>query len=348
MSTEKPTPTSQPSNISTEEEVRPADEHVVTDDRDFFGVASPADDKEKKPAASSDAKSPDQTTKPSAGSDDKEQKPRSKPGQDRPAERRIKDLTKQVAQLEGKSQQDQTKIDGLQSQIDDLVAKTPDVPEPQLKDFDSPAEYAEAFGKWKTAKQPAKKPDAATRKPTGERDPTKHATHDTGKPALDDEIVEFHTRGKTKLGDEFTEAIERKGTAVDDGMGEFLLDSDFGPEIYIHLANNQRDAKKIFDLRIGDKVKALEALEVKAKAGELDIDSMQQALDDADREDDLTGGKKEAKPTGNAVQTKAKEPPSDTREAGTADIKPDPENEDMDTYAARRNKEELKKRGIVV
>ena len=94
------TPTTQPSKVSTEEEVRPPDAAVVTDDRDFFGVPSPADANKEKPAASGDTKPADQTTDLSAGPDDKTKKPQSK-GRDRPAERRIKDLTKQVAELEG-------------------------------------------------------------------------------------------------------------------------------------------------------------------------------------------------------------------------------------------------------
>ena len=339
------TPTDQPSKVSTEEEVRPPDKAVVTDDRDFFGVPSPADADKEKPAASGDTKPADPTTKPSAGSDDKEKKPKSS-GRDRPAERKIKKLMTQVSDLEGGRLQDQSVIDGLQTQIDALKAKTPETPEPQLKDFDSPAEYAKAFGKWDAAQKPTKPTDAdAGKPPAGTRDPTKHATHEpTGQSAPDEEIVDFHKRGKSKLGDEFIEALEKSGTAVDSDMGEFLIDSEFGAEIYIHLANNQDDAKKIFDSGAIRKVKALEALEVKAKAGTLDIDSMQDAITVVDNDDDQTGGKKP--PAGDAVQTKAKDPPSSTREPGSAEIKADPENEDMDTYAKRRNKEELAKRGI--
>lgn len=346
------TPTSQPSKVSTEEEVRPADEHVVTDDRDFFNVPSP-ESSEAKPAASGDTKPADQTTEKPASSDNNQQaKPQT--GRDRPAERTIKKLKRELATVQSERTQDRTTIEDLQTQIDDLkTATTAAKPEPQLKDFDSPADYAKAYGKWESGQKPAasKDTDAGTGKPAARRDPDAHAQHDQPAAVPDKEILDFQTRGKSKLGDEFSEALQLKTTAVDQDMGEFMLDSEFGPEIYVHLANNPDEAKKIFDAGGTRKLRALEALEAKGKKGELDVDGDQVNITtgDDDKGGDDKGGDDKSKPAaaGEGQQTKAKDPPSDTREAGSTVAKADPENESMDDYAARRGKEEARRQGRI-
>ena len=151
------------------------------------------------------------------------------------------------------------------------------------------------------------------------------------------------------MGDEFAEALQVEGTAVDQDMGEFMMDSDFGPQIYVHLANNQDDAKKIYDSGATKKVDALRALEVKAKAGELDIDT-EGEINVAPAP---TGGepdnkpKETPKPAAGSRETKAKPPPEDTGMPGSANVKTDPNDESMDDYAARRAKEEARRKGHI-
>lgn len=342
--------TDQPSKVSTKEEVRPADEHVVTSDTDFI-VGSLQAPETPTPAASDDKS--DQTTQAPAASDDNQQQPHKR---DRSAERKIGKLTKKLSNLETSRTEDRQQIERLQGEVETLKQSTASAsPEPELKDFASPQEYAKAFSKWETGQKAAssKKP-ADTGTQQGARDPNAHAQHDNpGKIEPDKEVIDFQTRGKKKLGDEFSEALEIQNTAVDTDMADFLVDSDFGPEIYVHLANNQDEARKIFDSGSRRKMAALDALEVKAKAGDLDIEG--QVIVETGDKDRTTGDKKtsklgaqdnddpNAKPA--AKETKAGDPP-DTGGTGNAPLKPDPNSESMDDYAARRQRELRQARGF--
>ncbi len=336
-------PRDQPSKVSTEEEVRPADEHVVTSDLpDDVVAASPAKP-EAKPAASPPG---DQTPAAPAAAEPSD-KPRVR---DRSAERRIGRLTKQVATLSDGRAVDQQQIETLTGQVNDLKKATAAAtPEPQLVDFKTPQEFAKAYGKWETAQAaPAPTPGADSTAPaTPARSPATPAPP-ARQPAaeIDPEVKSFQSRGQEKLGEEFIEALNIEGTAVDVDMGEFLMDSDYGPEIYVHLANNQDEAKTIYDSGATRKVTALQALEAKAKAGELDIDGMVVTPPPDGGEPD-NKPKETPKSAAGSKETKAKTVPEDTGQPGSATVLIDPENESMDDYAARRGKEEARKQGRI-
>jgi hypothetical protein len=347
----------QPSKVSTEEEVRPTDEHVVTSDLPQDVITASDDDQDAKPAASDKTKS-DQTTDDSAASDDNQQQGK-KRYRDRPATRRIKRLTKQVADLEAQRGSDKAEIAELREQLDQLQGATRQAdPEPQFKDFDSPQEYAKEYAAWETRQAGGKPRSSDTGKPDSKpRDRSAHAQHDVAPAPPDPEVEDFRKRGQEKLGDEFMEALNLEGTAVDQDMGEFLIDSDYGPEIYVHLANNQAESRKIFDSSTRRKMSMLEDLEARAQKGELDIDQHDDDVDDdqanADRTDKTNqdkgeAGKSSSQANGQGQQTKAKDPPSDTRDGGGAQPQKDPEDESMDEYAARRKKEEMRKAGYNV
>ncbi len=340
--------TTQPSQVATEEAVRPADEHVTTSDLPSETSQAAAD---SQPAAL-DNKS-DQTTDTTAASDDKQTAQPAK--KDSRAERRIKKLSRDVARLSSDRTADQQTITALRTELDQLKAGQATEPEPELKDFDNPKDYAKAYNKWEAAQSTGDQ--TVTRPGDQTRDPTKHATVDTGDrvPVQDPEVKSFQDRGTEKLGDEFQEALATEGVAVDQDMGEFMMDSDFGPDIYVHLANNPEESKKIFDSSARRKMSALEALEAKAKKGELDIDGGDGQLnidtgdDKGDKGTQGAGGEKPAQsPRRGSQTTAAKEPPSDTRDTGSSSLKSDPESESMDDYAARRKKEEMRKAGYTV
>ena len=331
------TPTNQPSNVATEEAVKPDDSHVSTDDRNFFGVPSADSDSKGKPAASDKNKKSDQTTDNSAASDDK-----SKPAPDKKSERRIKQLTRKLSRQDTAHAEE---VAALKAEIEDLKKSPPAVkPEPKLEDFSNPQEYAKAYNQWEADKAPP--PKRPSKPGTADQTPT---------PKQDAEVVEFQTRGKEKYGDAFVQALNAKGVYVDADMGEFLVDSDNGSEIYIYLANHPEESKEIFDSSKRDKFKTMEALEEKAAAGELITPEGQLVIegkddDDDDNTDDKSGDtppkKKTAKRGGS--ETNAGEPPSDTKDAGNANLQKNPEDESMDEYAARRRKETARAAGYNV
>jgi hypothetical protein len=339
--------TDQPSKVSTEEEVRPADEHVVTSDLPENVVTTSDGDQNAKPAESPPG---DQKPAAPAAADPKQQ-----PRRDRSAERRISRLTKQIGTLSDGRAEDRQQIETLKGQVSDLTAATAAAsPEPQLVDFANPQEYAKAYGKWSASSEPkpGADPKPATA-PAKARDPNAHAANENpdhrAEPAP--EIKAFQTLGQAKYGDEFLEALEIEGTAVDVDMGEFLMDSEFGPEIYIHLANNQEEAKKIYDSGAVRKVAALNELATKAKAGELDVIGEGQ-LEIAPAPEPGPSDTKpaqapaaKAKPAPGSRETAAKAPPEDTGQPGSATVLVDPDNESMDDYAARRAREVAKRAG---
>ncbi len=339
MTTER---TDQPSKVSTEEEVRPADEHVVTSDSPE-NVITPSDgDQSASPAAP-----PPGGQKPAApAAADTENEPR----RDRKAERRISKLTKQIGELSDARADDRQQIETLTGQINDLTAASAAAsPEPQLVDFANPQEYAKAYGNWSTSSAPKPGADPKPAAVPAARDPNANAPNPSPAAAPDPEVKAFQTLGQERYGDEFIEALEIKGTAVDVDMGEFLMDSEFGPEIYIHLANNQEEAKKIYDSGAFRKVKALEELATRAKAGKLDVigEGELQIAPAPDPGAPDNNPRQAPKPARGSRETAAKAPPEDTGQPGSATVVADPNNESMDDYAARRARETAKRLGHV-
>ncbi len=325
-------PRDQPSEVVTKEPERPSDEHVVTTDTPPEVTKSGEADAKAKAAAADPGGSNDQTPAPG------DTKP--KPRRNKSAEGKIHKLTARLDESGRENAANLVRITELEETVQELKATKPAEPEPILDDFKTPQEYAKAYAKW--AKPPAKpKPKPAAKPESKIVDPPPAPS------AQDPEIVDFRKRGTEKLGDEFVEALQEEGNAVSQTMGEFCLDSDYGPEIYVHLANNQDQAKKIYDSSSRRANKLLDELEVKAKAGELDVGEGQ--LDVApppDTGEHDTGPAKKAKAA--PVKSKAPTPPSDTKPGPTVNLKPDPENESMDEYAARRNKETLQRSGRVL
>ncbi len=330
----KETPRDQPSNVATEDAPRPPDNSVVTSDLPPEFESREADASAQ--AAAADDK-PDGTNKSdSATGDDKKQKPRN-----RSAERRIKKISGKLARATETIEQQGKQIKDKDAEIARLKAAQPKPVEPKLEDFKTPAEFGKAYAKYE--QEVAAYTDRSDDTPPANKPPD-------DEPPADDPLAEareeFLDLGKEQLGDEFAEALEEEGTAVSLPMAEFIFDSEVGPAIYVHLANNQKDAREIYDMSTPKAMKALEELEARAKAGQLDVEGKIKLAGNDDETDDQPGDKggKGKNPGG----TKAPDPPSSTKDGANVVTAPDPENEDMDTYAARRRKEEAQRMGYNV
>ena len=327
------TPRDQPSGVATTEPERPTDEHVVTTDTPLEVQESSEADPNAKAAAAKPGGSNEQKPAPATT--------KRKPRRDKSAEGKIHKLTAMLDDSGKTIEANTAEIAELREQVEALEAATPEVPEPKLDDFKTPQEYAKAYAKWsKPAAKPKPKPaPAPAAKPAASTEPAPAAA--------DPEIVDFRKRGTEKLGDEFVEALQVEGQAVNQLMGEFIFDSEFGPEIYVHLSNNQTDARKIYDASSRRAITALEALEVKAKAGELDVGEGQLSIQDpAELDEHDTGPAKTTKAA--PTKTKAPTPPSSTKDGASVNLAKDPEKESMDEYGARRAKEEAVKAGRIL
>lgn len=312
----------QPEQVSTEEALRPPDASVVTSD----AVATPAADESQVAAQSESSAAPDAKTdgankSGSAAGDDNESPPSTNK-----VKKRMGRLTKKVSEQESViAEKDRVIAEQAQrmADLENQVKSAPKPAEPQLEDFKTPQEYASAYTEWQTATaEPAPKKEPA---PAQQQAPT---------PAPDPAIDEFVAAGIEMLGDEFVEARGESDLAVSKEMADYLFESEVGPAIYVHLANNTDESKDIFKMSAPKAMKALEALEAKAAKGELDIDGQLQIAPapKMGAHDTGDGGKPESKKP-------AYTPPSDTRDTGDTGLEPDLEEMGMEAYAARRRKQ---------
>lgn len=328
------TPRDQPSQVATQQTVeRPNDTNVVTSDTAVNIIAdteagAPNAQPDPKPAASG-AKPPASNDQNSASDKTDKSKPRN-----RRAERKIGRLTRELNASRADALATTQRLAELEQTVQTLSqAPAATKPEPKLDDFATPQEYAKAYSDWETP-APAPKPRATAPKATAPASAPAQA------PAADSEITEFHTRGKEKFGDEFAEALAETDVAVNQYMAEFMMDSDFGPDLYIHLANNPEESVAIHDSSPYRANKALEKLQAKAAKGELDVGE--------EGELQIAPNYQEPAPKPKARKvSKAAAPPSSTRDGANVSVAPDPENESMDDYAARRQKDEMRRQGIV-
>lgn len=340
--------TDQPSNVTTEEAPRPPDEHVVTSDIDFKAESAPGPREAN--SAEQDAAgtvTTDDASGPTDGdsSDATAPKKPTAKRRNRSAERRIKTLSSKLSEAEAREAENARKIAELEETVNSLKTATPKAKEPMLQDFANPREYAKAYAKWEEgqADEPPRRRTPAKRQPT--------PLDDAPPPAApkDDAIIGFRERGKEKLGDDFLEALEVPGTAVNQVMGEFMIDSDVGPELYVHLADNQEEAKKIYDMPAHKAIAALQRLATTARKGELiDAEGTLSTESSDTQVDTVLDNDDKAERIQTQVGTKAPEPPSNTKPEGDAELPANPESESMDAYAARRRKEEARKRGYPV
>lgn len=300
---------------------KPSDQHVTTDDTENHLAAN--SDNTADPANPAAANQDD-----SAASN--RQSGKSKP-RDRAAERRISKLSGQLKEEKAARAQDRTRIAELEQQIESLKAGQADndPKKPELKDFDTPEEYAEAHSKWKAGQ---------SEEPPKKKDPPAAAEPDdqTGVTAPDTEIQSFITKGSAKLGDQFLEAMDdSQNHAVSQTMGDFMLDSEFGPEIYTHLAHRQDLALKIYRRGPESAREHMAELEKQAKAGKLDLEPPE-ASDTDDEPPKKDDPPKDPPPRSTS---KAPDPPKDQGRDDDAPPAKNPESESMDEYAARRQKE---------
>lgn len=327
------TPRDQPSNVVTEDALRPPDEAVVTSD---------APQSTEPPAADPKAKKDPAAAKP-GGSNDQDPEPGKKSKRNPPAERRIRKLRQQLTEEQSVNTTNAGRIADLEGEIETLKASQAQAPEPQREAFKTDQEYAKAWASWDTAATAKPKPKPKAKPAASTAAPPASA------PIVDTDIADFQKRGASKLGDEFVEAMNAKGNAINTTMGEYILDHDLGPEIYVHLSNNEEEARKIFDMPPHKAVKALDGLAEKGEKGELDAgdEGELKVADPPDLGKPDTDPKKTPAGSGGKRpgKTKAPEPPKDTKPGDAVPAK-SPEDESMDEYADRRGREERKRQGL--
>ena len=149
-----------------------------------------------------------------------------------------------------------------------------------------------------------------------------------------DDLKAFAKDGTDRLGDTFQDAFTNTDLAINQVMGEYLLDSDLGPDIMVYLNEHQEVAKQIWldspkaaAKRLGDIEDELE----QGSPGDQDDD------DDGKPKRDATGKfakKSDPKPK---TGTKSNAPPAPGEsERGEVHHDKNLETAGMDDYAATR------------
>lgn len=312
--------TLQPENQATEDAPRPRDDSLVTDELNTLAASNtpPAAPDGNNQAGQSDGDSATPTP------ENQSKKPKGL----RSAERKISRLKRQLEESSQRETETLSVLKEMRAEIEELkTAKAkPIKPKPDIKDFDNPDAFAEAYSEWKTSQAPDPKPTKP--KPKAEPKPSQPAPI-----ASQEELDDFRKRGQSKVGDEFLEAIADTSLPISQPMGEYLLDADLGPELYTYLANNPDEALKLYHKTPVTVAKRLDSLEKKIKKhGHWDLD-------------EEPGAAPESQPTGDADQSprrssKAPAPPS-ASERGTVVPDKDLEKANMDDYAASRRKQIL-------
>lgn len=309
------TPKTQPSNVSTADTPeRP--QNVFTEEPE---VAA---------AKKADQSAPD--TKPGQTSDDSDTPPnksKRKPHRDRPAERRISKLTRQLDASNSENADLKGRIEALEN-----AAPAPKVkPEPKLQDFKTPREYADAVAAWVVESKPASKPKTKPAKPTAN---TQHA----------EDLKKFAADGNERIGEKFQAAFTDKTLAINQVMGEFLFDSDLGPEIMVHLHEHQDLARQIWFDSNEEATKRLEALETELEGDPPPSDEIADDGKPAEQQRGADGKfvKDDKKPESEPkpkTGTKSSAPPAPS-DSDKGEIIPDAnlETADMDKYADSRRK----------
>lgn len=309
------TPKNQPSTVSTADTPeRP--QNVFTEE--------PAVAAAQEASTAAPGEKPGQTSDDSATPPNKSKR---KPHRDRPAERRISKLTRQLDASEATNAELLGRIEKLEAG----QAAKPPAPEPQLKDFKTPKEYAHALNAWEAEQKPAAKPKS-TDKPAKPK-PSANTAHA-------EDLKTFANEGKERIGEKFQAAFTDNDLAINQVMGEFLLDSDVGPEVMVYLHEHQDEARQIWFDKPEEANKRLEAIESKLDGNE---------PPPGDTNDD---GKPARNPDG-TFATKAPDPEPKRKATTKSSAPPAPSDSErgetipdtnlekapMDDYAAQRRKQ---------
>lgn len=205
---------------------RPPDDSVVTSENILGGTGD-----DLQAAAPNDTSGEDtgdeaaQKTEESASEDSEKKKRRSS------RDRRIKRLIRRASQAEEELKAEREASAVLRQELDSLRGSS-QAAKPQLKDFDSDEEYAEAYADWKSKATPKEHPK-----------PKPRSTIPVA------EVQAFLAAGpKTVDPQEWSAAMTAANAQqfpLNQMMSEYLLDSDHGHAMFVALSKDPERAKEI-------------------------------------------------------------------------------------------------------
>lgn len=343
-------------NLAHEDEVATSDAVPVTDDsKDKKDNAAKDDDKksdngnaDNKDNASDDKKAgaDDDKKKDGDDSDDTAADDKGDNKQHRSAQKRINEAVKKQRAAERKELDARREAEALRRKLADIEkgggqdssnedSKDDDKPKekPKQEDFESYDDYVEALTDWKVDQKTQttnKKESSSNNDDAGE---------DTKTAGIDETVLrnfEDQVDAAKDKYDDYEEKVYDESLSITPEMFQVIANSDHGAEIAYALANNPEQAHKIAQL--GDNVISI-AREIGKVEASLNLSTDDNSGDDAgDGDNDGDGDQGKDKQTPAKKTTNAPDPiePGGTKEPG----RKNPDEETMDEYRARREKEE--------
>ncbi|MGA0797053.1 MAG: hypothetical protein ACO3P0_13330 [Quisquiliibacterium sp.] len=255
----------------TETAERPQAQHVVTSDNlaEFqlkrMGLAEPtppAADPTPEPAAGETAQS-DQPSEEKTPAEQPEPEKRPNPK----LERRFSDLTKARKEAEAKAEAEAARARDLEAKLQALQGQTPAAEpaqpaqvaqadaEPQPHEFSDAFEYAKALARWSS--------DQAVKRVKAEEADRK--ANETRQQAIT-AWAERVTKAKAEMPD-FDDMVTSSEVQVSDAVRDAIIESEVGPMILYHLAENPELGKKLAGLSIAAQLREIGKLEGRFEAG---------------------------------------------------------------------------------
>lgn len=263
-----------------------------------------------------------QTASESAPEDSENETPKRRRGRDR----RIKKLTRRAHTAEQQLNEERRARQELEARIAELEAGGGSrIQKPQLKDYDSAEEYAEAYTEWK-----AKAETAAARKSKAKAPATRPQR------VQNEELTSFIEEGKG-LGDDWDKAMQAANKhqfMLTESMMEYLIDSDHGHAMFIALSKNPKLSREIAtETASFSQWEMLQELEIK-----VDPHSRPEAKQ-RDEQGRFTGGEKKKQTKAPPVGPKKERGGPSTQNASYADLIPKTtviEGRDLQSYMESR------------
>jgi len=188
---------------------------------------------------------------------EQEEKPKANPK----LERRFSEITKQREEARKEAQQERTAREALEARLAALERQpAPQAPkvdeEPQPSQFNDAFEYAKALAEYTADKRIAEmKQDEAKAKAEAERQ------------KVIDQWASKVQKAKADLPD-FDDIVASSDVVVNDDIRDAILESDVGPQILYHLAENDDVAKRIAGLSAKQALREIGKLEARFEVKE--------------------------------------------------------------------------------
>jgi hypothetical protein len=163
-----------------------------------------------------------------------------KPKEKDPVQRRIDEITKKRREAERESAFKSTKITELEEELKKAKSAIPQGEKPKLENFETEADYLEAFTDWKVEQ----KFRVETEKVSKEKASVEEKT------AIDEtyqELDEKMEKGRNKYTD-FNELVLDENLKISDAMVEAILFSDTAEDVLYYLGKHPEEAEKISKL----------------------------------------------------------------------------------------------------